>query len=148
MAEIQVNAPSRNKTGEYVEGNGRRKFLVTFIKTDANTIMPDYAEGVNRSASLWIPLKSTMVVNEKTKETVEVNPAQQLCDILDELKKQNSPKRVRVSGVIRSLQMSEPVKGKEDIVYQDLTITLDDSQPKSVTLVAPAPWNFTGIDLA
>lgn len=148
MAVIQVNAVSTNKTGGFVEGNGRRKFLVSIVKTDPQTIMPDYADGVARSASMWVPLKATMVVNAETNETVEVNPAEQLSNLLEKLKQQKSPKRVHISGVIRNLQMSEPVKGKEDIVYQDLTVTLDDSKEKQVNLVAPAPWNFASIDLA
>lgn len=148
MAIIQLNAPSTTKAGGFVEGNGRRKFLATIVKTDPQTIMPDYADGVARSVSTWIPLKATMVVNAQTGETVEINPAEQLTNLLAKLRSEKSPKRVQVTGVIRNLQMSEPVKGKEDIVYQDLTVTLDDSQEKQVNLVAPAPWNFASIDLA
>lgn len=143
MAIIQINAPSINKTTEaFVEGNGRRKFLATIVKSDPESIMPSYAEGVRKSVSVWIPLKATTVVNEETGETAEVNPAAQMTALLDNIKNAQSGKRVQLHGVVRNFDMQEPYKGQEDIVYQDLTVVLDDAQPKSVRVVNPAPWYF------
>lgn len=104
--------------------------------------MPAYAEGVRKSVSVWIPLKATTVVNEETSETAEVNPAAQMTALLENIKNAQSGKRVQLHGVVRNFDMQEPAKGQEDIVYQDLTVVLDDSQPKSVRVVNPAPWHF------
>ena len=47
MAIIQLNAPSVNKTTKaFVEGNGRRKFLATIVKTDPSNIVPAFADNV------------------------------------------------------------------------------------------------------
>jgi len=148
MAIIQLNAPSVNKTTKaFVEGNGRRKFLATIVKTDPSNIIPAFAANVQKSVSVWIPLKATTVVNAETGETMEIAPADQLTALIGKVKEAGKGQRVQLNGVIRNFVMDEPTKGENDIVYQNLTVTLDDSAEKSVMVVAPAPWNFADANL-
>lgn len=143
MAVIQVNAPSINQsTKSFVEGNGRRKFLVSIIKLDPENVMHAYAEGVRKSASVWIPLKATTV--DASGQAHEFNPAEHLTQKLIDLKAKGSGERVHMNVTIRSLEMSKPTPSPsdKDIVYQDCTVNLDENQLKRFTVVAPAPWVF------
>lgn len=142
MAIIQLNAPSVNKkTKEFVEGNGRRKFLATIVKTDPSNIIPAFADNVQKSVSVWIPLQANMA------DGTAFNPADQLTALIGKVKEAGKGQRVQLNGVIRNFVMDEPTKGENDIVYQNLTVTLDDSAEKSVMVVAPAPWNFADANL-
>ena len=142
MAVIQINAPSINKTTKaFVEGNGRRKFLATIVTTDPSSIVPAFADKVQKSVSVWIPLKATMA------DGVEFSPADQLTSLIAKVKQAGKGQRVQLHCVIRNFQMDEPTKGEADIVYQNLTVTLDDSAEKSVSVVAPAPWSFADANL-
>jgi hypothetical protein len=142
MATIQLNAPSVNKTTKaYVEGNGRRKFLATIVKTDPSNIVPAFADNVQKSVSVWIPLQANMA------DGTAFNPADQLTALIGKVKEAGKGQRVQLNGVIRNFVMDEPTKGENDIVYQNLTVTLDDSAEKSVMVVAPAPWNFADANL-
>lgn len=142
MAVIQLNAPSINKTTKaFVEGNGRRKFLATIVKTDPSSIVPAFADKVQKSVSVWIPLKANMA------DGVEFSPADQLTSLIAQLKQAGKGQRVQLNCAIRNFQMDEPTKGEADIVYQNLTVTLDDSVEKSVSVVAPAPWSFADVNL-
>lgn len=142
MAIIQLNAPSVNKkTKEFVEGNGRRKFLATIVKTDPSNIVPAFADNVQKSVSVWIPLQANMA------DGTAFNPAEQLTALIGKVKEAGKGQRVQLNGVIRNFVMDEPTKGENDIVYQNLTVTLDDSAEKSVSVVAPAPWNFADANL-
>jgi len=137
VATIQINAPSVNKaTQKFVEGNGRRKFLVSPVSYDQGTIQPSFADNVKRSNSVWIPTKAFDAQGN------EFNPADQVTTLLADLKKAGKGERLHLHAVIRNLTMQEPVMGENDIVYQDLTITIDDSAPKTITKVAPAPWSI------
>jgi hypothetical protein len=142
MAIIQLNAPSVNKTTKaFVEGNGRRKFLATIVKTDPSNIVPAFADNVQKSVSVWIPLQANMA------DGTAFNPADQLTALIGKVKEAGKGQRVQLNGVIRNFVMDEPTKGENDIVYQNLTVTLDDSAEKSVMVVAPAPWNFADANL-
>ena len=142
MAIIQLNAPSVNKTAKaFVEGNGRRKFLATIVKTDPSNIVPAFADNVQKSVSVWIPLQANMA------DGTAFNPADQLTALIGKVKEAGKGQRVQLNGVIRNFVMDEPTKGENDIVYQNLTVTLDDSAEKSVMVVAPAPWNFADANL-
>lgn len=142
MAIIQLNAPSVNKTTKaFVEGNGRRKFLATIVKTDPSNIVPAFADNVQKSVSVWIPLQANMA------DGTAFNPAEQLTALIGKVKEAGKGQRVQLNGVIRNFVMDEPTKGENDIVYQNLTVTLDDSAEKSVSVVAPAPWNFADANL-
>lgn len=142
MAIIQLNAPSVNKTTKaFVEGNGRRKFLATIVKTDPSNILPAFADNVQKSVSVWIPLQANMA------DGTAFNPADQLTALIGKVKEAGKGQRVQLNGVIRNFVMDEPTKGENDIVYQNLTVTLDDSAEKSVMVVAPAPWNFADANL-
>lgn len=142
MAIIQLNAPSVNKTTKaFVEGNGRRKFLATIVKTDPSNIVPAFADNVQKSVSVWIPLQANMA------DGTAFNPADQLTALIGKVKQAGKGQRVQLNGVIRNFVMDEPTKGENDIVYQNLTVTLDDSAEKSVMVVAPAPWNFADANL-
>jgi len=142
MATIQLNAPSVNKTTKaFVEGNGRRKFLATIVKTDPSNIVPAFADNVQKSVSVWIPLQANMA------DGTAFNPADQLTALIGKVKEAGKGQRVQLNGVIRNFVMDEPTKGENDIVYQNLTVTLDDSAEKSVMVVAPAPWNFADANL-
>lgn len=142
MATIQVNAPSVNKTTKaFVEGNGRRKFLATIVKTDPTSIVPSFADNVKSSVSVWIPLKAS------ASDGSSFNPADQLTTLIQKVKEAGKGQRVHIDGVIRNFVMDEPTMGENDIVYQNLTVTLDDSEKKSVSVVAPAPWSFAGAKL-
>jgi len=142
MATIQVNAPSVNKTTKaFVEGNGRRKFLATIVKTDPANIVPSFADNVKSSVSVWIPLKAS------DNDGSSFNPAEQLTTLIQEIKKAGKGQRVHIDAVIRNFLMDEPTMGENDIVYQNLTVTLDDSAAKSVSVVAPAPWSFASANL-
>lgn len=146
MATIQINAPSVNKTTKaFVEGNGRRKFLATIVKTDPSNIVPTFADNVESSVSVWIPTKATEVTDSG--ETRSVNPAEQLTTLIKAVKDAGKGQRVQLNGVIRNFVMDEPVTGENDIVYQNLTVTMDDSVEKSVSVVAPAPWSFANANL-
>lgn len=137
MAIIQINAPSVNKaTQKFVEGNNRRKFLVTTVQFDDGTIQPAFADNVKRSTSTWIPTKAFDAQGN------ESNPADEITKALANLKKAGKGERLHLHAVIRNLTMQEPVMGENDIVYQDLTVTIDDSAPKRVITVAPAPWSI------
>lgn len=153
MAIIQINAPSRNKkTKALVEGNGRRKFLVTINQVDDQTIVPSFADGVNKAVELWLPLVATQPVldadGNPTGETTQVNPADRMVEALEKLAKEGKGRRIRIHGKIARLIMNEPVAGENDIVYQSLNVVLDDSVEKTVSIVAPAAWDFSGVDLA
>jgi len=142
VATIQINAASVNKkTGHFVEGNGRRKFLVSIVKYDPETIQPSYEQNVRRSVSVWLPLKAE---NDKGHE---ITLAENVTRALENLKKQGKGERLHLNAVIRNLTMGEPAVGENDIVYQDLTVTIDNSGPKSITKVAPAPWSIVESDL-
>ena len=142
MAIIQLNAPSVNKTTKaFVEGNGRRKFLATIVKTDPSNIVPAFADNVQKSVSVWIPLQANMA------DGTAINPADHLTALIGKVKEAGKGQRVQLNGVIRNFVMDEPTKGENDIVYQNLTVTLDDSAEKSVMVVAPAPWNFADANL-
>lgn len=142
MAVIQLNAPSVNKTTKaFVEGNGRRKFLATIVKTDPSNIVPAFADNVQKSVSVWIPLQANMA------DGTAFNPADQLTALIGKVKEAGKGQRVQLHGVIRNFVMDEPTKGENDIVYQNLTVTLDDSAEKSVSVVAPAPWTFADANL-
>lgn len=142
MATIQLNAPSVNRTTKaFVEGNGRRKFLATIVKTDSANIVPSFADNVKSSVSVWIPTKAVMA------DGTSFNPAEQLTALIEKVKAAGKGQRVQVNGVIRNFVMDEPTTGENDIVYQNLTVTLDDSVEKSVSVVAPAPWSFADANL-
>jgi len=142
MATIQLNAPSVNRTTKaFVEGNGRRKFLATIVKTDSANIVPSFADNVKSSVSVWIPTKAVMA------DGTSFNPAEQLTALIEKVKAAGKGQRVQVNGVIRNFVLDEPTTGENDIVYQNLTVTLDDSVEKSVSVVAPAPWSFADANL-
>jgi len=142
MATIQLNAPSVNRTTKaFVEGNGRRKFLATIVKTDSANIVPSFADNVKSSVSVWIPTKAVMA------DGTSFNPAEQLTALIEKVKAAGKGQRVQVNGVIRNFVLDEPTMGENDIVYQNLTVTLDDSVEKSVSVVAPAPWSFADANL-
>ena len=133
---------SVNKTTKaFVEGNGRRKFLATIVKTDPSSIVPAFADNVQKSVAVWIPLKATMA------DGVEFSPADQLTALIGKVKQAGKGQRVQLHCAIRNFQMDEPTQGEADIVYQTLTVTLDDSAEKSVSVVAPAPWSFADANL-
>jgi len=142
MATIQLNAPSVNRTTKaFVEGNGRRKFLATIVKTDPANIVPMFADNVKSSVSVWIPTKAVMA------DGTSFNPAEQLTALIEKVKAAGRGQRVQINGVIRNFVLDEPTTGENDIVYQNLTVTLDDSVEKSVSVVAPAPWSFADANL-
>jgi len=142
MATIQLNAPSVNRTTKaFVEGNGRRKFLATIVKTDSANIVPSFADNVKSSVSVWIPTKAVMA------DGTSFNPAEQLTALIEKVKAAGRGQRVQINGVIRNFVLDEPTMGENDIVYQNLTVTLDDSVEKSVSVVAPAPWSFADANL-
>jgi len=142
MATIQLNAPSVNRTTKaFVEGNGRRKFLATIVKTDSANIVPSFADNVKSSVSVWIPTKAVMA------DGTSFNPAEQLTALIEKVKAAGRGQRVQINGVIRNFVLDEPTTGENDIVYQNLTVTLDDSVEKSVSVVAPAPWSFADANL-
>ena len=140
MAVIQLNTASKNKeTGAFAEGNGRRKFLVSLIKTDSTDIVPMFAnKASSNSVSVWIPLEASMPDGTK------VNPAQQLTHLIEQVNKAGKGQRVHLNCAIRNFTMDEPTPGRIDpsIVYQNLTVNLDDSVAKQVTVAAPAPWDI------
>lgn len=129
MAIIQINAPSKNKKGEFVVGNGRRKFLVSLIQVDSNNVVPKFADDVEKAVSLWVPENDGI--------------ASSLDNLITSSKKDG--KKVHLHATIARLLMDEPTPGNgdnADIRYQNLTVALDDSAPKKVLLVTPAPWEF------
>lgn len=153
MAIIQLNAVSRNKaTKEFVEGNGRRKFLANIVQADEHTIIPSFAKGVNGAVTIWLPLVATEDIfdaaGKPTGQSRQVKPADTMVQALEALALEGKGRRIRVHGKIARLLMSDPVQGQNDIVYQDLNVVLDDSVEKTVSVAAPAAWDLSALSLA
>lgn len=148
MAIIDINAASK-KDGQFTDGTTksgivRRKFLVNVRTYDENTLVPSFQAGVNAAQCLWVPMTQTVTVTDEVtgeKTAKVINPAEQLTRLLEKVK--TTGERVRLHATISRLNLDEPTPSeKTGIVYQTMTVQLDEQAPKRFALVEPSGYDF------